>query len=394
MIKAAERTQLVSEYYFSKKLAEIDAMNKNGEDVINLGIGNPDLLPPQNAIKQLIYSAAQPGNNGYQSYRGIPELRNAFASWYQKFYNISLNPETEILPLMGSKEGIMHISLAFLNPGDEVLIPNPAYPTYQSVSRIVGANIIEYELTAENNWYPDFEALEKQDLSKVKIMWVNYPNMPTGQAASVALFEKLIAFGLRHNILICNDNPYSFILNDEPISIFSVKRAKEVALELNSLSKSHNMAGFRVGMVAGNVQFIKDILKIKSNMDSGMYKPIQLAAAKALENSKSWYESINQVYSKRRELVFKIFDALDSTYDKQQAGLFIWARIPSYFSDSYVISDSILKDAKIFITPGGIFGSRGNSYLRISLCSSVELLRESLERIQQVLNKRKLNNIL
>lgn len=391
MIKPAERTHLVKEYYFSKKLAEIDAMNKNGEDIINLGIGNPDLLPPQNAIKQLMYSAAQPGNNGYQSYRGIPELRNAFANWYQRFYQVSLNPENEILPLMGSKEGIMHISLAFLNPGDEVLIPNPAYPTYRSVSQLVGANIIEYDLKSDNHWYPNFEELEKLDLSKVKIMWVNYPNMPTGQAASIDLFEKLVAFGLKHEILICNDNPYSFILNEIPISIFTVPQAKQIALELNSLSKSHNMAGFRVGMVAGNSCFIKDILKIKSNMDSGMYKPIQLAAAKALGNSKSWYESNNKEYSKRRKWVFKIFDALDSSYDKQQAGLFVWAKISTDFSDAYALSDSFLRDAKIFITPGGVFGSGGNSYVRISLCSSTDLLKKSLERIQQVLKQKNKN---
>lgn len=391
MIKPAERTHLVKEYYFSKKLAEIDAMNKNGEDIINLGIGNPDLLPPQNAIKQLMYSAAQPGNNGYQSYRGIPELRNAFANWYQRFYQVSLNPENEILPLMGSKEGIMHISLAFLNPGDEVLIPNPAYPTYRSVSLLVGANIIEYDLKSDNHWYPNFEELEKLDLSKVKIMWVNYPNMPTGQAASIDLFEKLVAFGLKHEILICNDNPYSFILNEIPISIFTVPQAKQIALELNSLSKSHNMAGFRVGMVAGNSCFIKDILKIKSNMDSGMYKPIQLAAAKALGNSKSWYESNNKEYSKRRKWVFKIFDALDSSYDKQQAGLFVWAKISADFSDAYALSDSFLRDAKIFITPGGVFGSEGNSYVRISLCSSTDLLKKSLERIQQVLKQKNKN---
>ncbi|MBC36045.1 MAG: aminotransferase [Bacteroidetes bacterium] len=387
MIQAAIRTQDLGEYYFSKKLAEIDRLNEDGADIINLGIGNPDLLPPPNAVQQLMYSAAQPGNNGYQSYRGIPELRSAFAAWYDQFYGISLKPEDEILPLMGSKEGIMHISLAFLNPGDEVLIPDPAYPTYQSVSKLVGADIKTYSLSENNDWYPDFDELEAMDLSKVKIMWVNYPNMPTGKKASRDLFQRLVDFGIRHEILICNDNPYSFILNDDPISIFEIPEAKEVALELNSLSKSHNMAGFRVGMVAGKSEYIHSILKIKSNMDSGMYKPVQLAAVKALENNTDWYESINNEYKRRREVVFEIFDELNAHFDKDQGGLFIWAKIPNTFKNAFECSDKFLSDARIFITPGGIFGKGGDAYLRISLCNPVEVLNESLQRVKKLKEK-------
>lgn len=384
MIQPAQRTQLVKEYYFSKKLREIDTMNKNGDDIINLGIGNPDLLPPQTAIDELNRSNHLPGNNGYQSYKGIPELRIAFAKWYRSFYDVCLNPENEILPLMGSKEGIMHISMAFLNPGDKVLVPNPGYPTYRSVSQIVGAEVLEYNLAEENNWYPDFEQLEKENLQDVKLMWVNYPNMPTGQPASMALFKRLIEFGKKHEILIVNDNPYSFILNDNPLSIFSVRGANEIALELNSLSKSHNMAGFRIGMVAGNSEFINHILKIKSNMDSGMYKPLQLAAVKALESSFDWYQSINEEYAKRRELVYQIFDLVDAQYSKDQKGMFVWAKIPKAFKDAYSFSDVFLNEAKVFITPGTIFGNNGERFVRISLCSSQNKLQESIKRIEKV----------
>ncbi len=384
MIKPAERTQLVKEYYFSKKLKEIEQMNKQGYNVINLGIGNPDLLPPTEALSVLTKGANIPGNHGYQSYKGIPELRLAFSEWYNKFYGVNIDSETEILPLMGSKEGIMHISMAFLNPGDKVLIPNPGYPTYRSVSQIVGAEIIEYGLTKENSWYPDFDALEKLDLDKVKIMWVNYPNMPTGQPASIDLFKQLISFGKKHNILICNDNPYSFILNKHPLSILSVVGANDIALELNSLSKSHNMAGFRVGMVAGNAEFIGHIIKIKSNMDSGMYKPVQMAAAKALENSQQWYDSINRIYAERRKLVWQLFDSLGAVYDKKQTGMFVWAKIPDGFYDAIEFSDMILNEANVFITPGNIFGNNGNKYARISLCSSNDTLLKSIQRIKKV----------
>lgn len=384
MIQAAKRTLTVKEYYFSKKLQEIDTMNQKGADVINLGIGNPDLAVADDVIEQLHQSSAAPGNNGYQSYKGINELRQAFAYWYQQYYKVSLNPDSEILPLMGSKEGIMHISLAFLNPGDQVLIPNPGYPTYRSVSQIVGADILEYDLLDENSWYPDFEALEKLDLSKVKIMWVNYPNMPTGQPASIALFKSLIAFGKKHNILIVNDNPYSFILNDHPQSILSIPDAKSVALELNSLSKSHNMAGFRIGMVAGKSEFIQHVLKIKSNMDSGMYKPLQLAAVKALQSNADWYKSINAEYAKRRALAYQIFDMLGAQYTTEQKGMFIWAKIPDGFENAFDFSDLLLHQSKVFITPGGIFGSNGDNYVRISLCSPQNKLRETLQRIKKV----------
>ncbi|PKP10576.1 MAG: aminotransferase [Bacteroidetes bacterium HGW-Bacteroidetes-4] len=384
MIQAAQRTQQVSEYYFSQKLQQIDDMNRRGETVINLGIGNPDMLPPADALELLSQKVLEPGVHGYQSYKGIPELRQAFANWYEKYYKVMLDPNQEVLPLMGSKEGIMHISLAFLNPGDAVLIPNPGYPTYSSVSQMVGAKIIEYQLNEANNWYPNFEALEEIDLSQVKLMWVNYPHMPTGQPASKELFQKLVDFGQKHQILICNDNPYSFILNEHPLSILSIPGAKNIALELNSLSKSHNMAGFRIGMVAGDPEYINHILKMKSNMDSGMYKPMQMAAARALESSQEWFNTINETYAQRRKLVYQIFDLLETTYDKNQTGMFLWAKIPNKFNDAFEFSDEILKEAKVFITPGSIFGSNGKRFARISLCSNNELLNQALMRLKAV----------
>jgi len=387
MIKPAHRTEMVNEYYFSLKLKQIEEMNSQGHAVINLGIGNPDLLPPVNALNLLSQKVLESGVHGYQSYKGIPELRNAFSRWYSNYYNVTLNPNTEILPLFGSKEGIMHISLAYLNPGDKVLIPNPGYPTYMSVSQLVGAELIEYDLLAQNNWYPDFDQLEALDLEKVKIMWVNYPHMPTGQPATMELFHKLVAFGKKHQILICNDNPYSFILNDKPLSILSVPDAMEVALELNSLSKSHNMAGFRVGMVAGKSEYIDTILKVKSNMDSGMYKPLQLAASKALENTMEWYKSVNAQYIERRKWVYQIFDLLGASYDVKQTGLFIWARIPDAYKDSYEFSDFYLQEAKVFLTPGSIFGSNGNRFARISLCSNEDQLQLALIRLKKVVSK-------
>ncbi len=384
MIQPADRTNLVQEYYFSQKLKEIAKMRSEGKNVINLGIGDPDMLPPKTALEAFTNGINTPGNHGYQSYNGIPELRQAFSKWYKTYYQVDLDSNTEILPLIGSKEGIMHISMAFVNPGDKVLIPNPGYPTYRSVSLITGAQLAEYQLKKENNWYPDFDELEKTDLSGVKIMWVNYPHMPTGQPASMDVYQKLIEFGLKHDILICNDNPYSFILNDDPKSILAVPGAKDTALELNSLSKSHNMAGFRVGMVAGKPEFISHVIKIKSNMDSGMYKPLQLAAAKALEKGNGWFKYINDEYIERRKLVWELFDKLGARYDKNQSGMFVWAQIPDNYSHTFDFCDKILYETNVFITPGAIFGSNGDKFARVSLCSSKELIKESIARIEKL----------
>ncbi len=382
-ILPANRISEVKEYYFSKKLREIDELRQQGIDVINLGIGNPDRSPSDEVLIELNETAANKGNHGYQSYIGIPELRQSFADWYNTYFKITLNPATEILPLMGSKEGIMHISMAFLNKGDQVLVPNPGYPTYASVSRLVEAEMINYDLKEELNWQPDFDELEKLDLSKVKMMWVNYPNMPTGANATLELFEKLVAFGKKHQILICNDNPYSFILNDDPLSIFRIEGAKDIAIELNSLSKSHNMAGWRIGMVAANPTFIQYILRVKSNMDSGMFKPLQLAAVKALTLGKEWYKEVNKEYLERRKLVWEIMDTLHCSYDKNQSGMFIWAKIPANITSSIELSDKILNQAHVFITPGTIFGTQGDRYIRISLCSKQEVLKESINRIKK-----------
>jgi len=383
MITPAHRTTLVNEYYFSVKLKEIDELNKQGKKIINLGIGNPDMPAPESAIAELVKSACAKGTNGYQSYIGIPELRQAFSKWYDKYYRVRLNPDDEILPLIGSKEGIMHISMAFLNPGDKVLVPDPGYPTYRAVSQIVGANVIDYDLKKENSWEPDFEQLERIDLRGVKLMWVNYPNMPTGQPANYELFSHLIEFGHKHNILICNDNPYSFILNDKPLSLLEIEGAKDVALELNSMSKSHNMAGFRIGVVAGDSRYINYVLKIKSNMDSGMYKPLQIAAVNALSCDESWYKKINTEYKLRRELVWQIFDATGANYDKNQTGLFVWAQIPDSQKDAFEYSDHYLNKANVFLTPGTIFGTNGSRFARISLCCNQQTLKEALERIKE-----------
>ena len=337
--------------------------------------------PAQAVIDQLSASAAQSDVHGYQSYIGIAELRKAYADWYGKWYGVVLDPVREILPLIGSKEGIMHISMAFVNPGDSVLVPDPGYPTYSSVSKLVGAKIISYKLHEHLGWQPDFDELEQFDLKDVKIMWINYPNMPTGAKATIAFFEKVIAFGRKHNILICNDNPYSFILNDQPQSILSVDGAKEVAIELNSLSKSHNMAGWRMGMVAGNAQIIQNILKVKSNMDSGVFRPLQLAAAKALTLDRDWFDSVNKNYRERRTLVWDIMNALDCTFDANQVGMFIWAKIPDNYTDSEQLADAILESCDVFITPGTIFGAQGSRYIRISLCTGKPLLQQALERI-------------
>lgn len=380
-IQPANRLNTVSEYYFSMKLREVAEMNAAGKKVINLGIGNPDLPPSQETIAALCTEAQKPDTHGYQSYVGIPELRNGFAAWYKQWYGVELNPGTEIQPLIGSKEGILHITLAFVNPGESVLVPNPGYPTYTSASRICEANIISYDLDEENNWQPDFEALEQMDLSNVKLMWVNYPHMPTGANGSMELFQKLVAFGKKHNIVICNDNPYSFILNDDKLSILSVPGAKDICIELNSMSKSHNMAGWRMAMLASNAEFVQWILKVKSNVDSGMYRPMMVAAAKALQNTKEWHDEMNAVYAKRRVLALKIMDALDCKYDSKQVGMFIWAKIPDSYKDSGELADKILYEKNVFITPGFIFGDKGKRYVRISLCCPEDVLGEALSRI-------------
>jgi LL-diaminopimelate aminotransferase len=385
MIIPAQRVSQVKEYYFSLKLKEIAKMKEEGKPVINIGIGSPDQPPAPEVLKMLNKTALRPDVHGYQGYIGIPELRNAFASWYHRYYHVTLDPDSEILPLMGSKEGIMHISMAFLNPGDEVLVPNPGYPTYAAVTQLVEAKEHAYDLIAEKNWQPDLEALEKEDLSKVKLMWVNYPNMPTGAKASRKFFEQLLAFGKRNNILICNDNPYSFILNKNPQSLLSVPGAKETAIELNSLSKSHNMAGWRIGMAASNPDFIKYILRIKSNMDSGMFRPMQEAAAKALTLEKEWYEEVNKVYAQRKELVVEILKTLDCTWKEDQVGMFMWAKIPDKYQSGEELSDKVLYEANVFLTPGYIFGNKGKKHIRISLCTPVDKLQESLNRIKNVI---------
>ena len=381
LIQPANRLNSVSEYYFSKKLREIDEMRAQGKDVLNLGIGNPDLPPSEETIDALCTEARKPNVHGYQSYTGIPELRNGLAAWYKRWYNTELNPKTEIQPLIGSKEGILHITLAFVNPGDGVLVPNPGYPTYSSASRICEANIISYDLDENNNWEPDFDALEKTDLSNVKLMWVNYPNMPTGANASVELFEKLVAFGKRHSIVICNDNPYSFILNDRKQSILSIPGAKDICIELNSMSKSHNMAGWRMAMLASNEQFVKWVLNVKSNVDSGMYRPMMVAAVQALQNTDEWHDKMNEVYARRRELAYRIMDTLECTCDKNQVGMFVWGKIADKWNDAGEIADKILYEKNVFITPGFIFGDKGKRYLRISLCSPESMLEEVIRRI-------------
>ena len=381
-VKPANRLNSVSEYYFSQKLREIAEMNAQGKNVLNLGIGNPDLPPSVETIEMLCKEAQKPDVHGYQSYVGIPELRQGFAEWYRKWYKVELNPATEIHPLIGSKEGILHITLAFVNPGDGVLVPNPGYPTYQSVSRLAEADVISYDLDEKNNWQPDFEALEKTDLSHVKLMWVNYPNMPTGANATTELFEKLVHFGKKHNILIVNDNPYSFILNERKLSILAIDGAKDISMEMNSMSKSHNMAGWRMAMLAGNEQFVKWVLAVKSNVDSGMFRPMMIAAVQSLRNSEEWHNEMNYVYDRRRELAYKIMDLLECKYDKNQVGMFIWAKIPDTWKNAGELADKILYETNVFITPGFIFGSNGNRYIRISLCSPESMLQEVLERLK------------
>ena len=399
MIKPAKRTESVQEYYFSRKLKEIAAMNAERtaagrEPVINLGIGSPDGMPPAEAVAALCESAVQPGNHAYQSYVGLPELRAAFAEWYARWYGVELDPAKEIQPLVGSKEAILLISLAFLDKGDKVLVPDPGYPTYSSASKLVEAEIVRYDLKAENGWQPDFEALEQMDLEGVKIMWTNYPNMPTGVPATEELYAKLVDFGKRHGILICNDNPYSFILNDRPISILAQPGAKECCLELNSLSKAHNMAGWRVGMVAAEAEVISQILKVKSQMDSGMFKPLQLAAVEALKQGPEWFEQLNAEYSRRRVLAGEIFDILGVEYDRNSTGMFLWGKITDACrfdraegtekSLGEQLADKVLYEAGVFITPGFIFGKNGEDYVRISLCAKPEVLKKAADLIRQI----------
>ena len=397
IIQPAQRTSTVKEYYFSRKLKEIDRMNaERPEPVINLGIGAPDGMPPAAAIDALVESAVQKGNHAYQSYVGIPQLRKAFADWYSRYYGVTLDPTCEIQPLVGSKEGILLVSLAFLDKGDKVLVPDPGYPTYSSASRLAEAEIIPYDLKEEDGWQPDFEKLEHMDLDGVKIMWTNYPNMPTGAAASMALYEKLVDFGRRHGILVCNDNPYSFILNDNPMSILAVPGAKECCLELNSLSKAHNMSGWRIGMVAADREIISEILKVKSQMDSGMFKPLQLAAVAALSMGPEWFTELNAEYRKRRVLAGEIFDIIEADYDSNSSGMFLWGRIrednpllggtsDGEKSFGETVSDRILHDAGVFITPGFIFGRNGRNHIRISLCADCGTLRKSAEKIRKIL---------
>lgn len=380
----ATRLESVQEYYFSRKLKEIAHMNAEGKNVISLGIGSPDMPPSEATIKTLCEHAHHADAHGYQPYVGIPELRQAFADFYKKWYHVTLNPTNEIQPLIGSKEGILHITLALVNPGEQVLVPNPGYPTYTSLSTLLGAEVIPYDLTEENGWLPDFDALEQLDLTKVKLMWTNYPHMPTGTNATLELYQKLVDFGKKHHIIIVNDNPYSFILNKKPLSILQIEGAKDCCIELNSMSKSHNMPGWRIGMVASNATFIEWILKVKSNIDSGMFRPMQLAAATALHNDESWHEEMNfNLYEKRRHLAEQILETLQCTYNKSQVGLFVWGRISDHYQQVEDLTEAVLHKAHVFITPGFIFGSNGARYIRISLCCDEQKLAEALDRIKQ-----------
>lgn len=383
-IKPADRLASVSEYYFSKKLKEVAQMNAEGKDVISLGIGSPDMPPAEATIQTLCKEAQNPDGHGYMPYVGIPELRCGFAGWYKRWYGVELNPNTEIQPLIGSKEGILHVTLAFVNPGEQVLVPNPGYPTYTSLSKILGAEVVSYDLKEENGWMPDFDELEKMDMSRVKLMWTNYPNMPTGTNATPELYAKLVDFARRKDIVIVNDNPYSFILNDHPLSILSVPGAKECCIEFNSMSKSHNMPGWRIGMLASNADFVQWILKVKSNIDSGMFRAMQLAAATALDAEQEWYDGNNKNYRNRRYLAGEIMQALGCTYDEKQVGMFLWGKIPDTCADVEELTERVLHNARVFITPGFIFGSNGKRYIRISLCCKDHKLEEALKRIKDM----------
>lgn len=383
-IKPADRLASVSEYYFSRKLKEVARMNAEGKDVISLGIGSPDMPPSQKTINTLCQAAHDPNGHGYQLHIGIPELRQGFARWYSQWYGVELDPKSEVQPLIGSKEGILHVTLAFVNPGEQVLVPNPGYPTYTSLSKILGAEVVNYNLKEENGWMPDFDELERMDLSRVKLMWTNYPNMPTGANATMEVYERLVDFARRKGIVIVNDNPYSFILNDHPLSILSVPGAKECCIELNSLSKAHNMPGWRIGMIASNAQFIQWILKVMSNIESGIFRAMQLAAATALEAGQDWYDFNNKNYRNRRRLAGEIMHALGCTYDESQVGMFLWGKIPDSCTDVEELTERVLQEARVFITPGFIFGSNGKRFIRISLCCKDDKLEEALKRIREM----------
>ena len=382
-IKPAERLSLVSEYYFSRKLKEVAQMNAEGKDVISLAIGSPDMPPSEKTISKLCEVAQRPDSHGYQITMGIPELRQAMADFYKRWYDVDLDPSKEILPLIGSKEGILHVTLAFVNPGEEVLVPNPGYPTYTSLSKILGAKVVNYDLMEENGWQPDFNQLENMDLSRVRLLWTNYPNMPTGGNARMETYRKLVDFARRHNIVVVNDNPYSFILNKQPMSLLQVEGAKDCCIEFNSMSKSHNMPGWRVGMCIANPTFISWILRIKSNIDSGTFRGIQLAAAAALQNDAEWHHEANiETYLRRRQYAEQIMDILGCTYDKNQVGMFLWGKIPEKYADSEELTELVLHKARVFITPGFIFGSKGQRYIRISLCANESVFAAALQRVR------------
>lgn len=388
MIQPADRLTLVSEYYFSRKLKEVAALNAQGMDIISLAIGSPDMPPSPQTIDKLCEVAKQPDAHGYQPTMGTPELRQAMAGFYNRWYGVQLNPQTEVLPLIGSKEGILHVTLAFVNPGDEVLVPNPGYPTYTSLSKLLGAKVVNYNLVEANGWQPDFDELEQMDLSKVKLMWTNYPNMPTGGNARRETYERLVDFAKKHHIVVVNDNPYSFILNEEHLSILQVEGAKDCCIEFNSMSKSHNMPGWRVGLCATNAQFISWILKVKSNVDSGTFRGLQLAAATAYDNSDEWHQEANiDTYHRRRHYAEQIMETLHCSYDPHQVGMFLWGNIPDQYDDVEQLTEKVLHDARVFITPGFIFGSNGKRYIRISLCAKEEKLQEALTRIADMMRK-------
>ncbi|MDR0977186.1 MAG: aminotransferase class I/II-fold pyridoxal phosphate-dependent enzyme [Prevotellaceae bacterium] len=383
-VPPARRLAEVSEYYFSRKLKEVARMNAEGRDVISLGVGSPDLPPSEATVERLCREAHNPAGHGYMPYNGTPELRAAFAAWYRKWFGVTLDAADEVLPLIGSKEGILHTTLAFVNPGEQVLVPNPGYPTYTSLSRLLGAEVVYYNLTEATGWLPDWEELERMDTSRVKLMWVNYPHMPTGTNATPELYARLVAFARRRGIVIVNDNPYSFILNDTPLSILSVPGAKECCIEFNSMSKSHNMPGWRIGMLASNAAFVSYIIKVKSNIDSGMFRAVQLAAATALEAERDWYDGNNRNYAARRRVAGEIMEAMGCTYDARQSGMFLWGRIPDSYADVEQLTERVLHEARVFVVPGFIFGSNGARYVRLSLCCTEERLQEALERIKRL----------